>query len=258
MRILSFVAVLATALVSPLLISSPALASGGGGEPLKEVKWNHGGPFGTFDRAAAQRGLQVYRDVCSGCHGLKYIAFRNLVEIGLSEDQAKIIAAEYTVMDGPNNDGEMYERSGKLSDYMPSPFDNEKAARASNNGALPPDLSLMVKARPGAENYLYSLLTGYSDAPEGVTVAEGMTYNPYFPGHQIAMASPVEDEAVDYVDGTKNSKEQIAHDVVTFLAWAAEPTLEARKRMGVKVVIYLIILTLVLYGVKRKVWANMH
>jgi len=152
----------------------------------------------------------------------------------------------------------MYERSGKLSDYMPSPFDNEKAARASNNGALPPDLSLMVKARPGAENYLYSLLTGYSDAPEGVTVAEGMNYNPYFPGHQIAMASPVEDEAVDYVDGTKNSKEQIAHDVVTFLAWAAEPTLEARKRMGVKVVIYLIILTLVLYGVKRKVWANMH
>jgi len=257
MRKLSFVAVIAALMVLPLLVSSKALASGGGIE-LKQVDWNHGGIFGTYDRAAVQRGLQVYREVCSSCHGLKYIAFRNLVEIGLNEDQAKIIAAEYTVMDGPDNDGEMFERPGKLSDYMPSPFDNEKAARASNNGANPPDLSLMVKARSGGENYVYSLLTGYGDAPQGVTVADGMNYNAYFPGHQIAMAPPLDDEAVDYIDGTKNSKEQIAHDVVTFLAWAAEPTLEARKRMGVKVVLYLIILSLVLYGVKRKVWANMH
>jgi ubiquinol-cytochrome c reductase cytochrome c1 subunit len=205
-----------------------------------------------------QRGLQVYREVCSGCHGLKYIAFRNLLEIGLNEDQAKAIAAEYTVMDGPNNEGDMFERAGKLSDYMPSPFDNEKAARASNNGAMPPDLSLIVKARPGAENYIYSLLTGYTDAPSGVTVADGMNYNPYYPGHQIAMAPPLDDESVDYIDGTKNSRDQIAKDVVTFLAWAAEPTLEARKKMGVKVVLYLFLLTIVLYLVKRRVWADVH
>ncbi len=241
-----------------LSLSTTALAAGDADQP-KDMKWSHSGPFGTFDRPAMQRGLQVYREVCSGCHGLKYIAFRNLLEIGLNEDQAKAIAAEYTVMDGPNDEGEMFERAGKLSDYMPSPFDNEKAARASNNGAFPPDLSLIIKARPGGENYLYSLLTGYlEEAPEGVTLGEGMSYNPYFPGHQIAMGPPIDDEAVEYADGTAPTKDQIAKDVVAFLAWAAEPTLEARKRMGVKVVIYLIILTLVLYGVKRKVWAKLH
>ncbi|MDE0725486.1 MAG: cytochrome c1 [Alphaproteobacteria bacterium] len=252
MRKLSLIAAFAALLLSP-----DAFAASDVADP-KEINWNHGGAFGTFDRSAVQRGLQVYREVCSGCHGLKYIAFRNLLEIGLNEDQAKAIAAEYTVMDGPNNEGDMFERAGKLSDYMPSPFDNEKAARASNNGALPPDLSLIVKARAGAENYIYSLLTGYSDAPSGVTVADGMSYNPYFPGHQIAMGPPIDDEVVDYIDGTKNSREQIAKDVVTFLAWAAEPTLEVRKKMGVKVVLYLILLTIVLYLVKRRVWADVH
>ena len=252
MRKLSLIAAFAALLLSPGAFAASDVA-----DP-KEINWNHGGAFGTFDRAAVQRGLQVYREVCSGCHGLKYIAFRNLLEIGLNEDQAKAIAAEYTVMDGPNNEGDMFERAGKLSDYMPSPFDNEKAARASNNGALPPDLSLIVKARAGAENYIYSLLTGYSDAPSGITVADGMSYNPYFPGHQIAMGPPIDDEVVDYIDGTKNSREQIAKDVVTFLAWAAEPTLEVRKKMGVKVVLYLILLTIVLYLVKRKVWADVH
>lgn len=252
MRKLSLIAAFAALLLSP-----GALAASDVADP-KEINWNHGGAFGTFDRAAVQRGLQVYREVCSGCHGLKYIAFRNLLEIGLNEDQAKAIAAEYTVMDGPNNEGDMFERAGKLSDYMPSPFDNEKAARASNNGALPPDLSLIVKARAGAENYIYSLLTGYSDAPSGITVADGMSYNPYFPSHQIAMGPPIDDEVVDYIDGTKNSREQIAKDVVTFLAWAAEPTLEVRKKMGVKVVLYLILLTIVLYLVKRRVWADVH
>jgi cytochrome c1 len=256
MRRFTLIAAFAALFFSPV-ISSAALAAGDVAHP-KEIRWNHGGVFGTFDRAAVQRGLQVYREVCSGCHSLNYIAFRNLVEIGLNEDQAKAIAGEYTVMDGPNNEGDMYERAGKLSDYMPAPFDNEQAARASNNGALPPDLSLMIKARAGAENYVYSLLVGYTDAPNGVTVAEGMSYNPYFPGHQIAMAPPIDDEAVDYIDGTKNSKEQIAKDVVTFLAWAAEPTLEVRKKMGVKVVLYLFLLTIVLYMVKRKVWADVH
>ena len=237
-------------------ILSTAAWAAGDAEAPKKIEWSHGGIFGTFDRAAVQRGLQVYQEVCSGCHGLKYIAFRNLLEIGLNEDQAKAIAREYTVMDGPDNEGEMFERPGKLSDYMPSPFANEKAARASNNGAYPPDLSLIVKARTGGENYLYSLLTGYTDAPSGVTVAEEMSYNPYFPGHQIAMAPPIDDEAVDYIDGTKNSKDQISKDVVTFLAWASEPTLEARKQMGVKVILYLIILTIVLYMVKRRIWSE--
>ncbi len=240
------------------LFASPAALAAINAEQPKDMQWNHGGPFGTFDRAALQRGLQVYREVCSGCHGLKYIAFRNLLEIGLSEDQAKTIAAEYIVMDGPDDDGEMFERPGKLFDYMPAPFENESAARASNNGASPPDLSLIVKARKGGENYIYSILTGYMEPPDDKPMAEGMAYNPYFPDHQIAMAAPIYDESVDYADGTKNSKEQIAHDVVSFLAWAAEPTLEERKSMGVKVILYLIVLTVVLYGVKRKVWANMH
>ncbi|MDA1097378.1 MAG: cytochrome c1 [Proteobacteria bacterium] len=249
------IAALAALFVSS--VSAGALASSNAEHP-KELKWSHGGPFGTFDRASVQRGLHVYRETCSGCHGLKYIAFRNLLEIGLSEDQAKIIAAEYTVKDGPNDEGEMFERPGKLFDYMPAPFANDKAARASNNGALPPDLSLIVKARKGGENYIYSILTGYMEPPADVTLAEGMAYNPYFPNHQIAMAPPIDDQTVEYVDGTENSKEQIARDVVSFLAWTAEPTLEARKRLGVKVMLYLFVLTLVLYGVKRKVWAKMH
>ncbi|MBL6952366.1 MAG: cytochrome c1 [Alphaproteobacteria bacterium] len=255
MRRFILIAAVAALFVSPM---SPAALASSDAEHPKEVEWHHSGPFGTFDRAAVQRGLQVYREVCSSCHGLKYIAFRNLLEIGLSEDQVKTIAAEYTVMDGPNDDGEMFEREGKLFDYMPAPFANEKEARASNNGSMPPDLSLMVKARKGGENYLYSLLTGYMEEPDGVTMAEGMAYNAYFHGHQIAMTPPIDDETVEYADGTKNSKEQIAHDVVSFLAWTAEPTLEARKRLGVKVILYLIVLTLVLYGVKRKVWAKLH
>ncbi|MDP6832521.1 MAG: cytochrome c1 [Alphaproteobacteria bacterium] len=256
-KVLAFTAVTAL-FASPLYHASPALAAGSA-EPIMKVDWSHSGPFGTFDRASLQRGLQVYREVCSGCHGLRFIAFRNLLEIGLTEKEAKTIAAEYTVMGGPNDEGEMYERPGKLFDYMPSPFDNEKAARASNNGAFPPDLSLIAKARIGGENYLYSLLLGYEEEPpEGVTLAEGMAYNRYFPGHQIAMGPPIDDEAVEYADGTAPTKEQIARDVSAFLMWTAEPAMEARKRMGVKVVLFLIVLTLVLYGVKRKVWADLH
>lgn len=255
MRGIALIAALTALFALPI---SPDAVAAGNAEHPKEAEWSHSGPFGTFDRAALQRGLQVYQEVCSGCHGLKFIAFRNLLEIGLSEDQVKAIAAEYTVIDGPNDDGEMFERPGKLFDYLPSPFENEKAARASNNGSMPPDLSLIVKARKGGENYIYSILTGYMEPPDGVTLADGMAYNPYFPNHQIAMGPPIDDEAVDYSDGTTNSRDQIAHDVVNFLAWAAEPSLEERKRMGVKVMLYLIVLTLVLYGVKRKVWAKLH
>ena len=252
-----FASIAALAALFVAAISPGALASSNAEHP-KEVTWNHGGPFGTFDRAALQRGLQVYREVCASCHGLRFIAFRNLLDIGLNEDQVKAIAAEYTVIDGPDDEGEMFERPGKLFDYLPAPFANEKAARAVNNGAMPPDLSLIVKARKGGENYIYSILTGYAEPPGDVTLAEGMAYNPYYPNHQIAMAPPLDDESVDYADGTTNSRDQIAHDVVNFLAWAAEPSLEERKSMGVKVILYLIVLTLVLYGVKRKVWAKLH
>ncbi len=206
------------AAVGALAISAatPALASGDA-DPPKSPGWSFDGPFGTFDRAALQRGLQVYQEVCAGCHGLEYIAFRNLTEIGLSEDQAKAFAAEFEVQDGPNDEGEMFDRPARLSDYFLDPYPNANAARAANNGAMPPDLSLIVKARPGFHDYIYSLLSGYKEAPEGVELAEGMAYNPYFPGHQIAMPEPIADEGVEYADGTKATIEQQAHDVVTYL-----------------------------------------
>ena len=249
------IAILAAA--AALFTAQDAFAAGNAEAP-KSVDWAHEGLFGTYDRAAAQRGMQVYREVCSGCHGLNYIAFRNLTEIGLTEDQAKVVAAEYTIVDGPNDEGEMFERPGKLSDYFPAPFENEKAARAANSGAMPPDLSLIVKARPGFENYLYSLLTGYGEPPENVELMEGMFYNPYFPGHQIAMGEPLGEDAVEYADGTKATAEQIATDVTTFLAWAAEPELEERKRLGIKVLLFLIVLTAMLYALKRQIWKDLH
>ena len=225
---------------------------------LKSVDWSHSGPFGTFDRSAAQRGFQVYKDVCAGCHSMRLLSYRNLMDLGFSEEQVKAIAADYEVEDGPNDDGEMFDRAGMPADRFVSPFPNEKAARASNNGAFPPDFSLIVKARAGHENYIYSILTGYEDAPEGIDLAEGMNYNPYFSGTQIAMSPPLFDEAVEYLDGTNPTVEQMAQDVTVFLAWAAEPKMEARKSMGLKVMIYLVILTGLLYAVKRKVWANVH
>ena len=224
----------------------------------KQVDWHHSGPFGTFDRAAAQRGFLVYKEVCAACHSLRFIAFRNLQEIGLTEGEVKVLAAGYQVTDGPNDAGEMFERPGKASDRVPSPYPNEKAARAANNGAYPPDLSLIAKARLGGENYVYSLLTGYDPPPSGVQMREGMSYNTYFPGHQIAMPKPINDDQVTYPDGTKASVDQMARDVTTFLAWAAEPNLEARKSLGVKVMLFLAAFSVVLYAAKRKVWADVH
>ena len=184
--------------------------------------------------------------------------FRNLVEIGYSEDQAKAYAAQFEVAAGPDEEGEVGVRPARLSDGFVSPFANENQARASNNGALPPDLSLIVKAREGGEDYLHALLTGYRDPPEDVELSEGMEYNPFFRGHQIAMPAPLSEDAVEYQDGTPGTVEQMARDVVQFLAWASEPTMEARKRMGVKVMLFLFALTALLYGVKRKVWSNLH
>lgn len=225
---------------------------------MKSVAWKHGGIFGTYDRAAAQRGLQVYREVCAGCHGLGLVAFRTLSDLGFSEEEIKAIAAESEYVDGPDGEGEMFDRPGKPSDKFPAPFPNEQAARASNGGAYPPDLSLMSKARPNGDNYMYSLLTGYVDAPADFDLAEGMNYNAYFAGHQIAMPPPLSEDAVEYSDGTPATVDQMAKDVTVFLAWAAEPKLEQRKSVGLRVILFLLILAAVFYAVKRKVWSDLH
>jgi len=214
------------------------------------------GVFGTFDRASAQRGFQVYQEVCARCHAMRLLSYRNLVELGLSDAQVRAIAASVQVTDGPNDDGDMFERPGRPSDRFRSPFANDNAARAAMNGALPPDLSVIVKARAGFADFLHALLIGYTDPPADVTVADGMYYNAYYPGHQIAMARPLNDEQVTYADGTKATTEQMARDVTTFLAWAAEPELEQRRQMGVRVILFLTILGGLVYAVKKKVWAS--
>ena len=220
--------------------------------------WSFDGPFGLFDRAQLQRGLQVYREVCSGCHGLKYVAFRNLADLGYNEDQIKAFAAEATITDGPNDDGEMFEREGRPSDYFPSPFPNDKAAAAANNGAVPPDLSLMAKARFGGPDYIHALLTGYEEPPAEFSVMEGLNYNAYFPGHQIAMAQPLNDDSVEYADGTEASLDQEARDVAAFLMWTAEPKLENRKTAGIWVLMFLLFATGVTYAAKKRIWADLH
>lgn len=248
---------LAAAALLTMTMSGAAQAAGGSID-YKSADWKHAGIFGSYDRAAAQRGLQVYREVCAGCHGLKLVALRTLADIGFSEAEIKAIAAEADYVDGPDDEGEMFDRPGKPSDKFPSPFANDNAARASNNGALPPDLSLISKARADGDNYLYSLMVGYTDAPAGMEIPDGMEYNKYFAGHKIAMPSPLMDEGVEYSDGTKATVDQMAKDVTVFLAWAAEPKLEARKTMGFKVMIFLIILAGLFYAVKKKVWSDLH
>jgi ubiquinol-cytochrome c reductase cytochrome c1 subunit len=229
----------------------------GGAIALPQEQWSFGGLFGTFDRASAQRGLQVYKEVCAVCHGLRHVAYRNLTALGLSEDEVKALAATVQIKDGPNDVGEMFERPGRPSDRFRSPFPNENAARAANNGAYPPDLSVMIKARKDGANYMHALLTGYADPPPGVTLMPGMNWNNYFPGHQIAMAAPLMDDRVTYADGTKATVEQMSRDVTTFLAWAAEPELETRRAMGVRVILFLMVLTVLAYMVKKKIWADL-
>ena len=225
---------------------------------LPERDWSFSGIFGQFDRGAMQRGLQVYREVCSGCHGLRFIAFRNLGALGYGEDEIKAIAAEYSIEDGPNEEGEMFERPGRPSDRFPSPFPNDKAAAANNNGAVPPDLSLIVKARTGGADYVHGLLTGYAEPPGDLEILEGQNYHLYFPGNVTAMAPPLFEDAVEYGDGTPATVERMATDVATFLAWTAEPEMEERKSMGIGVMLFLLVFTGVLYAVKRKVWADLH
>lgn len=227
-------------------------------KPL-QVHWSFDGVFGKVDKQSAQRGFQVYKEVCAACHGISRVAFRTLSDIGFSEAEIKALAAGYMIKDGPGDDGEMFERAGKPSDYFPSPYANENAARAAQNGAYPPDLSLIVKARPDGANYLYSLLVGYGQAvPEHHQVPEGMHYNPYFPGGNIAMPAPISEGQVSFEDGTQASIDQMSRDVVNFLQWAAEPEMEARKQMGIKVLIYLAIMTVFLYIAKRSIWRRIH
>ncbi len=226
---------------------------------LPDFKWSFDGIFGQFDRPALQRGFQVYREVCSACHSLRLIAFRDLADLGYDVEQIKAFAAEATVVDGPDDEGEMFEREGRPSDRIPSPFPNAKAAAAANGGSTPPDLSLMAKARPHGPSYIRALLSdGYEDAPAGFEILEGQSYNAYFPGNRIAMAPPLGDDAVEYQDGTEASVDRMAADVAHFLMWTAEPKLEQRKQTGIKVVLFLLVLTGILYAIKRKVWADLH
>lgn len=243
-----------------LLLAAPVSGPAAAAEmpEIESRNWSFDGIFGHFDRAAQQRGYQVYNEVCSGCHGLRLLTYRNLAALGYGEDDIKAFAAEYEVTDGPDDEGEMYQREALPSDHFVSPFANDNAARAANNGALPPDLSLMVKARKNGANYLYALLTGYGDAPDGGELPDGLYYNAAFPGHQIAMLPPLDDDAVEYTDGTPATVDQMASDVTTFLAWAASPEMEERKRLGLKVMLFLLVLTALLAAVKRKVWSRLH
>lgn len=226
--------------------------------------WHFQGPFGTYDRAAAQRGFQVYKEVCASCHSLSLLSYRNLIELGLTEDQVKAIAAEFQVPD-LSDDGSPIERPARPSDRFKSPFPNQLAAAAANGGKAPPDLSLMVKARQGGPDYLHGLLVGYVPfdklTPAQIkefAVTPDDHFNLYFPGHKIAMPPPLSDDRVTYVDGTKATVEQMASDVTEFLAWASEPHLEARNRTGIRVILFLLALTGLMYAVKRQVWADKH
>jgi cytochrome c1 len=255
----------------------PALAQEVENPPAQ--KWSFHGPFGMYDPGQLQRGFKIYREVCSSCHSLKLLAFRNLADPGgpqFSEAQAAAIASSFQVTAGPNDQGEMFQRPGKLADYFPPPFPNDQAARNANGGALPPDMSVLAKAR-GFEagfpwfivnaftqyqeqgpDYIHGILTGYEDPPAGVTLPPGSQYNKYFPGHAIGMPKPLSDGQVEYTDGTPTTVDQYAKDISAFLMWAAEPKLDERKRLGFQVFIFLIVLTVLLYFTKKKVWHDVH
>ncbi len=224
-----------------------------------KTDWSFKGLFGKFDRASLQRGYQVYTEVCAACHSMRYLSYRNLSEKGgpeFSVAQAKAIAASFEVTDGPNSDGEMFTRPGKLSDKFVMPYENVKAAEAANGGAYPPDMSVLVKARGGGVDYIYSLLQGYEEAPSGMTLDDGVHYNKYMYGNKIKMSAPLSDGIIEYSDGTNASVEQMSKDVTTFLMWAAEPSLEARHQMGFKAIVYLIILTILVYFSMKRIWSR--
>lgn len=246
---------------------------------IARQSWSFAGPFGGFDRAQIQRGYHVYKEVCSACHGMKLIAFRNLAQPGgpgFSEAQAKSVAAQFQISDGPNDKGEMFDRPGRLSDHFPSPDPNEQAARARFNGALPPDLSVIAQARgvenglarglldmitqyqEGGPDYIFAYLTGYAKPPAGEKLTPTQHWNRVFPGHKTQMPPPLTDGQIEYTDGTPATVGQYSRDVAAFLMWAAEPHLEARKRIGFQVMIFLIVFAGLAYFTKKKVWADLH
>jgi cytochrome c1 len=268
-----------TALV--LLVAAATISAGAAlaaeAETPPRQKWSFAGPFGIYDRGQLQRGFKVYRESCGVCHGLTLLSFRNLAEPGgpgFSAAQAAAVAAEYKISDGPNDQGEMFERPGRLADHFPPPFANDQLARLSNNGVLPPDFSVIAKARTYERgfpwfifdmftqyqeqgvDYIVALMEGYADAPPGVTLPPGASFDKYFPGNAIGMPKPLSDGQVSYTDGAPQTLDQYAKDVAAFLMWAAEPHLEARKRTGFQVMIVLVVLSGLLYFTKKKVWSG--
>lgn len=256
---------LVTGAIAAASLATAAVAIAAGTTPHPPHKhWHFQGPFGTYDRAAAQRGYQVYQEVCAACHSLSLLAYRNLMELGLNENQVKDLIKDIQVPD-LNDDGQPIERPARLSDRFKKPFPNEAAAAAANNGKAPPDLSVIIKARENGPDYVHALLTGYVPfdklTPEQIkefAVTKDDNFNTYFPGHKIAMAPPLSDDKVTYVDGTKATTDQEASDVVEFLAWASEPHMEDRKRTGVRVVLFLLAMAGLMYAVKRSVWSDKH
>ena len=226
---------------------------------LLKIDWSFKGVTGKFDRASLQRGYQVYTEVCASCHSMNLVSYRNLGEPGgpeFSVEQVKAIAANFEVEDGPNSDGEMFTRPGRPSDKFVSPYPNVQAATAANGGAYPPDMSVLVKARKGGSDYIYSVLMGYEDPPAGFELEEGVYYNKYMDGQKIKMSNPLTEGIVTYADGTQTTQAQMAKDVTTFLTWTAEPHLETRHKMGVKVIIFLTIFTLLVYLSMRRIWSR--
>jgi ubiquinol-cytochrome c reductase cytochrome c1 subunit len=227
-------------------------------EPLK-LDWSFKGLTGKFERPSLQRGFQVYKEVCSSCHSMQYLSYRNLGEEGgpeFSIEEVKAIAASVEIEDGPDSEGEMFTRPGRPSDRFLSPYPNVNASMAANGGAYPPDMSVLVKARPGGSNYIYSILMGYEEKPEGFILDEGVYYNKYMPGNKIKMSNPLSDGIVEYTDGTEASVNQMAKDVTTFLTWAAEPELEARHKTGIKVMVYLILLSILVFFSMKRIWSR--
>jgi len=241
-----------------ILFSNFNVLASGSVNDLPKHNWSFKGFTGTFDKSALQRGFKVYREVCAGCHSMSLLYYRDLIDIGFSDEEVKIIAAEYTVIDGPNEEGEMFERPAKPSDRFVSPFSNEQEARVSNNGSYPPDLSVITKAKKNGPDYIFNLLLGYTDPPIDFELGEGMYYNKWKEGHQISMAQPLDEGYVDYDDGTENTLPQLAEDITTFLVWSAEPELEERKRLGIKVIIFFIALGSIVFIVKNKLWREIH
>lgn len=239
-------------------LSVPAIAAGDSEEPPHQ-HWHFDGPFGQYDKGALQRGFLVYKNVCSACHSMKQMHYRNLDGLGYDEAQIKAIAAEYMITDGPNEEGEFFERPGRAADRFKSPFPNEAAAKAANNGAYPPDMSLIVNARHHGADYIYALLAkGYVEAPEGKELAAGQYYNKYMPGNVISMAPPLSDGLVAYPDGSPETVEQYAKDVTEFLKYASDPHLESRKQIGIRAIIFLFFFSLVFFLAKKKLWKDVH